>query len=89
MDARSIALVIVSLIPGVISYGIFRPYADTLPEKVILNAIAFPVLIAMIAPMILGNGPDMIPVYLATWSAYFAIVTVVLHFAERALGEGD
>jgi hypothetical protein len=45
------------VLPGIVSYGIFRPYADTLKGKVLVNVAAFPVLFAMLGPMIYEERP--------------------------------
>lgn len=86
MPEHSITAAVVSgILPAALSYGIFRPYVEMLRHKVLLNAACFPVLIGFVAPMMRGEGPEMIPVYLGLWSIYFAIATVLLHYADRLL----
>jgi hypothetical protein len=77
------------VLPGLLSYAIFRPFADTLKQKALLSLVAFPVLFAMVGPMLYEQGPDMVPVYFVRWGSYFMATTVVLHYAERLFGTGS
>jgi hypothetical protein len=69
--------------PGLASYSLFRPYADSLKYKVILNLVAFPGLLAMFLPMLRGERPIMIPIYFSASAVPFLLSTALLHFVER------
>jgi hypothetical protein len=66
--------------PGLASYVLFRPYADSLKFKLILNVVALPSLLAMFLPMLRSESPLMIPVYFSVSAVSFALSTTLLHF---------
>jgi hypothetical protein len=70
---------------GLVSYAIFHPYVDTLWQKVTLNAVAYPSVLALMVPAIRGEGAEMIPVYFVGSAVSLGTAAAVLHFAERRL----
>jgi hypothetical protein len=82
-----IALIVVAVwwLLGLFSYILFHPYVDTLKEKVVLNAIAFPALFAIHLTVLRNEKPLMIPAYFVAFAVFFAISTVAFHFVEQWL----
>ena len=74
---------------GLASYVLFHPFVDTLKQKVVLNAIAVPGLIAFFLPALRNEQPLMIPVYFVSCAIFFAVAAVVFHFAEQWLYPSD
>ena len=69
--------------PGLASYALFRPYADSLKYKIILNVVALPGLLAMFLPMLRSERRIMIPIYFSVLAVSFIVSTTLLHLAER------
>jgi hypothetical protein len=78
-----IVALIVWLVLGLFSYALFRPYADTLPQKLAVNMTGVPGLFALFLPPLRNERPEMIPAYFVTTVVLLAVTTIAFHVLER------
>jgi hypothetical protein len=80
-----VALIVLGfwLVLGLFSYALFRPYADTLPQKLAANMTGVPGLFAFFLPPLKNQRPEMIPVYFVSTAVLLAVTTIAFHFLER------
>lgn len=71
------------VLPGVASYVMFHPYADTLKGQLLWSATGFPVLYAILGTAMLGQPFAMVPINFLRVAIPILIVVPLLHYAER------